>query len=269
MTVTAITDIGAEPTDEFEQGLARALLEAADDDHVMGNRLSDWTGVAPTVEEDVSISNIAQDELGHAEILYEEVADIVGSSLDHLAYQRAPDEYRNVQLVEREFSDWADTVVRQYFYDAADDIRLAAILGGDLPERDESLAGYLQKVDEEEDFHAEHGDVWLETLADEDDGSEKIQRAIDENWVDALAFFETTPGGVDPVEAGVYEQSLAEQRQEFVETVTDTLTAYGYDVPETDVEDIGAGRAGKHTDDHEALLAETREVREQGIDVPA
>jgi ring-1,2-phenylacetyl-CoA epoxidase subunit PaaC len=269
MTVTDVTDIGDATTDEFEQALARALLEAADDDHVMGNRLSDWTGVAPTVEEDVSVSNIAQDELGHAETLYEEVADILGSSLDHLAYQRAPDEYRNVQLVEREFSDWADTVVRQYFYDVADDIRLAAILDGDLPERDESLAGYLEKVDEEEEFHAEHGEVWLETLADEEDGSEKIQRAIEENWVDALAFFETTPDGVDPVEAGVYAQSLAEQREQFVETVTDILTTYGYDVPETDVEDIGAGRAGKHTEDHDALLAETREVREQGIDVPA
>ena len=51
--------------------------------------------------------------------------------------------------------------------------------------------------------------------------------------------------------------------------MTGTLDAYGYDVPETDVDDVGAGRVGKHTADLDELLAETREVREQGIDVPA
>ena len=269
MTVTNVTDIGDASLDEFEEGLAVVLLEAADDEHIMGNRLCDWTGVAPTVEEDVSMGNIAQDELGHAESLYEEVASLVGSSLDHLAYQRPSTEFRNIQLTEREFGDWADTVVRQYFYDVADDIRMDALQDGDLPERDESLAGYLQKVDEEEEFHAEHGEVWLETLADQADGKEKVQRAIDENWVDALAFFETDPQTVDLVEAGVYARSLAEQRETFIEEITATLEENGYTVPDTDVADLGAGRAGKHTDDLDALLAETREVRNQGIDVPA
>jgi ring-1,2-phenylacetyl-CoA epoxidase subunit PaaC len=269
MTVTDVTDIGDASLDEFEEGLAVALLEAADDEHIMGNRLCDWTGVAPTVEEDVSMGNIAQDELGHAEALYEEVGDLVGSDLDHLAYQRAPAEFRNVQLVEREFEDWADTVVRQYLYDVADDIRMAALLDGDLPDRDESLAGYLKKVDEEEDFHAEHGEVWLGTLADEPDGQEKVQRAIDENWVDALAFFETAPGTGDFVEAGVFARSLADQRETFIEEVTETLESNGYTVPDTDLTDLGAGRAGKHTDELDALLAEAREVRDQGVDVPA
>ena len=269
MTTTEITDIASAEMDAFEQGLAVALLEMADDDHVMGNRLSDWTGVAPTVEEDVSMGNIAQDELGHAETLYEEAAALVGSTLDDLAYQRESADFRNVQLVEREFADWADTVVRQFFYDVADDIRMAALLDGDLEERDESLAGYLSKVDQEEEFHAEHGTVWLESLADEADSKERVQRAIDENWVDAVAFFATGPEEVDFVEAGVYGRSLAEQRGAFVDEVTETLAAYGYEVPETDVDDVGAGRVGKHTEDLEELLAETREVRNQGIDVPA
>lgn len=267
MTATDIDELAEDVSDDFERGLAAVLLEAADDDHVMGNRLSDWTGVAPTVEEDVSISNIAQDELGHAESLYEEVADVIGSSLDELAYQRSPEDYRNAQLVEREFSDWADTVVRQYFYDVADAIRFEALLDGGVAEYDESLAGYLEKVGEEEEFHTEHGEVWFETLADENEGKEKVQRAIDENWVDALAFFAPGPDGVD--REGVLAESLADQRETFVERVSSTLEAFGYEVPETDVEDIGAGRAGKHTDDLSALLAETREVYEQGIDLPA
>ena len=269
MTVTRIEELATSIDDDFERSLAVALLEAADDDHIMGNRLSDWTGVAPTVEEDVSISNIAQDELGHAESLYEHVADLLGTSLDDLAYQRAPEEYRNAQLVEREFADWADTVVRQYFYDVADAIRFEAILDGDVAEYDESLTGYLTKVGDEEEFHTEHGDVWFETLAEEPDGKEKVQRAIDENWVDALAFFETSPHSDDPADADVTATSLEEQRETFVEEVSTTLTEYGYEVPDADVTDIGAGRAGEHTDDLFDLLAETREVREQGIDVPA
>ncbi|MFC7059440.1 1,2-phenylacetyl-CoA epoxidase subunit PaaC [Halovenus salina] len=265
MTVTALSEIGTAEIDEFEHGLAVILLEAADDDHVIGNRTSDWTGVAPTIEEDVSISNIAQDELGHAEGLYEEVADIVGSSLDFLAYRRSPEEFRNVQLVEREFEDWADTVVRQYFFDVADAIRFEALLDGDVAKYDESLAGYLEKVSEEEQYHTEHGEVWLETLTEDEQSKAKVQHAIDENWVDGIAFFESTPH----VEADVYSEPLEEQREQFITEVTSTLNEFGFDVPETDVSDVGAGRAGKHTDDLDNLLAETREVREQGVDVPA
>ncbi|MFB6119495.1 MAG: 1,2-phenylacetyl-CoA epoxidase subunit PaaC [Halobacteriaceae archaeon] len=265
----SIDELATDIDDDVERGLAAALLEAADDDHVMGNRLSDWTGVAPTVEEDVSISNIAQDELGHAEGLYEAVADVIDSSLDELAYGRDPEDYRNAQLVEREFADWADTVVRQYFYDVADAIRFEALLDGAVAEYDESLAGYLTKVGEEEEFHTEHGDVWFETLAEDEEGKEKVQRAIDANWVDALAFFATGTHGVALGDEGVYARSLDDQREAFVEEVSATLESYGYDVPDEDDADLGAGRAGKHTDDLFDLLAETREVREQGIDVPA
>ena len=269
MTATDIDDIATEELTEFERGLAAVLLESADDDHVMGNRLSDWTGVAPTVEEDVSISNIAQDELGHAESLYEEVADLIGSSLDELAYQRPPSDFRNSQLVEREFKDWADTVVRQYFYDVADAIRFEELLDAAVGEYDESLEGYLRKVEEEEEFHTEHGEVWFETLAEEKDGKEKVQRAIDENWVDALAFFAPGPESVDLAGEDVFADALADQRETFIDRVSSVLEAYGYEVPDIEVDDIGAGRAGKHTDDLSDLLAETREVREQGIDVPA
>ena len=279
MTLTSMDELGsADGFDDgeagggavaFERGLAVVLLEAADDDHVMGNRLCDWTGVAPTVEEDVSISNVAQDELGHAEGLYEAVADLAGTTLGALAYERAPADFRNGHLVERTFADWADTVVRQYCYDLADAIRFEALLEGRVGDYDASLAGFLEKVAAEEEYHTEHGTVWLETLAAEETGREKVQHAIHENWVDALAFFTPGPHGIDLAATGVYAEPLADQRATFVERAAAALEACGYEVPETDVEDVGAGRAGKHTDDLADLLAETREVREQGIDLPA
>lgn len=250
--------------ESFATALEAELLAAADDDHVMGNRLCDWTGVAPTVEEDVAISNVAQDELGHAELFYEQAADCREESAEELAYDRSPAAYRNARLLEAPFEDWADTVVRHYCYDVADAIRLEALAEGEYAPID----GLVAKVLDEEEYHTEHGEVWIETLADDEEGKERLQRALEANWADALAFFESPASEVDPADVGVYGTSLEAQREAFRREVVSTFEDAGLTVP--DVEPAAeTGRDGDHTDDLDALLAETREVREQGVDVSA
>ena len=82
---------------EQEQQL---LLEIADDELILGWRDSEWTGIAPLLEEDVAFSSIAQNEIGHARALYELVARARGTTADELAFDRSPDEYRCAPLVE-------------------------------------------------------------------------------------------------------------------------------------------------------------------------
>src|SRR4029078_1664005 len=82
------------------------LLSLADDELILGWRNSEWTGIAPSLEEDVAFSSIAQNEIGHARALYELAARERGTSADALAFDRAPEEYRCSRLVELRLLDW-------------------------------------------------------------------------------------------------------------------------------------------------------------------
>src|SRR6266404_9596469 len=99
------------------------ILEMADDELILGWRNSEWTGIAPLLEEDVAFSSIAQNEIGHARALYELAGRELDSDADALAFDRAPDEYRCSRLVELRLLDWAHTIARRYLYEEADSVR--------------------------------------------------------------------------------------------------------------------------------------------------
>jgi ring-1,2-phenylacetyl-CoA epoxidase subunit PaaC len=139
------------------------LLEIADDELVLGWRDSEWTGIAPLLEEDVAFSSIAQNEIGHARALYELVAREQGTTADELAFDRSPGEYRCAPIVELRLLDWAQTIARHYLYEEADAIRLERLKQSDDPE----IAGLAAKIDREEVYHRMHAQMWHERLQDE------------------------------------------------------------------------------------------------------
>src|SRR5258706_16449397 len=106
--------------------LSELILTMADDEFVSGFTDSEWTGIAPILEEDIAMSSLAQDELGHARALYELLAEVRGDgqSADTIAYDREPAEYRHARLLDHGRGDWAMTIARRYLYDAADASRL-------------------------------------------------------------------------------------------------------------------------------------------------
>src|SRR5205809_2449385 len=109
----------------MNEELQKTLLEIADDELILGWRDSEWTGIAPTLEEDVAFSSIAQNEIGHARALYELAGAELGTDADALAFDRAPAEYRCAPLVELHLlDDWAHTIARRYLYEQADRIRI-------------------------------------------------------------------------------------------------------------------------------------------------
>ncbi len=142
---------------------ARSLLEIADDELILGWRDSEWTGIAPLLEEDVAFSSIAQNEIGHARALYELVARERGVTADELAFDRAPEEYRCSRLVELRLLDWEKTIARHHLYEEADEARLEQLKQSDDPE----VAGLAAKIDREEAYHRMHARMWFERLKDE------------------------------------------------------------------------------------------------------
>jgi ring-1,2-phenylacetyl-CoA epoxidase subunit PaaC len=139
------------------------LLEIADDELILGWRDSEWTGIAPFLEEDVAFSSIAQNEIGHARALYELAARDLDTTADELAFDRDPGEYRCSQLVERRFLDWEKTIARHYLYEEADAKRLEQLKASDDPE----IAGLAAKIDREEAYHRMHAQMWFDRLKDE------------------------------------------------------------------------------------------------------
>ena len=154
-------------------------LEIADDELILGWRESEWTGIAPMLEEDVAFSSIAQNEIGHARAIYQLLAE----DADALAFDRDPDEYLCAPLVERRFiPDWARTIARHWLYECADEIRLAALKESD----DSDVAGLAAKIDREEAYHRMHADMWVQRLHDEP----RLRDAIDELWPAAVALLD-------------------------------------------------------------------------------
>src|SRR6187455_85179 len=99
------------------------LLSLADDEFILGYRNSEWTGIAPMLEEDVAFSSMSQDEIGHARLMYEMLAERTGVPADKIAYARQPHEFLHCQLVEHRRLDWAYTISRHFLYDTADHVR--------------------------------------------------------------------------------------------------------------------------------------------------
>jgi ring-1,2-phenylacetyl-CoA epoxidase subunit PaaC len=162
---------------------ARRLIELADDELILGWRDSEWTGIAPLLEEDVAFSSIAQNEIGHARALYELAARDLGTTADELAFDREPADYRCAPLVELRFvPDWARTIARRVLYEAADELRVEALTA----DSDREVAGLAAKIDREEAYHRMHAQMWSERLA----GELRYEAAVEELWPYALGLVE-------------------------------------------------------------------------------
>ncbi len=202
------------------------LLALADDELILGWRDSEWTGIAPFLEEDVAFSSIAQNEIGHARALYELAARELGTTADELAFDREPSEYRSAPLVELRRLEWARTIARHWLYETADEIRLAALKASDDPE----IAGLAAKIDREEVYHRMHAGMWIDRLLATDEGGSRLQEAVDELWPYALGVLDDELRGelrarvedrldralpeVDAVPRGAHEAELAELWEE-------------------------------------------------------
>jgi ring-1,2-phenylacetyl-CoA epoxidase subunit PaaC len=155
----------------------QALLGLADDELVLGWRDSEWTGIAPMLEEDVAFSSIAQNEIGHARAVYALIVGPEGDA-DTLAFDRALSEYHCAPLVELHLLEWAHTIARRWLYEVADEIRITAL----KDDSDEAVAGLAAKIDREEAYHRMHAEMWHERLRDEP----RFQKAVEELWPYAL-----------------------------------------------------------------------------------
>jgi ring-1,2-phenylacetyl-CoA epoxidase subunit PaaC len=233
--------------------LLEYVLGLADDALVLGHRLSEWSGHAPMLEEDIALSNLALDLIGQARLLYAYAGEVEGAGRgeDALAYLRDERGFRNILLVEQPNGDFAVTMVRQLLYAAFKHPFYAALARS----RDQRLADIAGKAVKEMAYHVRHAGEWVIRLGD---GTEESRRraaaALDDLWMYSGELFEADAGVALPVEAGVAVDPAA-IRPAWDATIDRVLAEATLKRPADGWMQSG-GRRGRHSEHLGHLLAE-------------
>lgn len=243
---------------DLKEALAHKLLAMADDELILGHRDSEWTGHAPILEEDIAFANIALDEIGHARIWYQLLAQVIGENPetypDKLVFHRAATEYRNIQMVELPIGDWAFTITRQYLLDAVELVSLGELAQSQYQPMAEAAA----KIRKEEVYHYRHTHAWLQRLGlGTEESHRRMQNALDQLWPYAAQLFEPLPDEMLLVEAG-FVPDLHQLQLAWDKLTLSNLEAANLAIPE-DTTPIKVQR-DQHAPHLEALLAEMQEV---------
>jgi ring-1,2-phenylacetyl-CoA epoxidase subunit PaaC len=233
------------------------VLRLADDRLVLGHRMSEWCGHGPILEEDIAMSNIALDLIGHASALLALAGTIEGQGRneDALAYFRDAVDFRNALLVELPNGDFGVTMVRQFLFDAY------SVLLWDALSRssDERLAAIAAKCLKEDKYHLRHSSEWVVRLGDGTEESHaRAQRALNDLWRYTGELF-----AHDEIDAAVAERGIAVDpdglKSRWQAMVADVVTRATLSLP-TDGPMRSGGRRGRHTEYLGHMLAEMQIV---------
>jgi ring-1,2-phenylacetyl-CoA epoxidase subunit PaaC len=238
------------------------LIALADDDFVLGFADSEWTGIAPHLEEDVAMSSLAQDELGHASAYYGLLAERTGGDPDRIAYDRPAESFRHARLVDHGRGDWARTMTRRWLYDTANAVRLEALADSS----DRPLADLVVKVRREETYHLLHGEAWVERLGGyEGEPRRRLVEALELVGPDAPSVLAPLPSEAALVASGILPVASAELLQRWSERVTPVLARLDLALPPASPAalDPRTARSG-HGSAFQALWTEFNAVR--GLD---
>jgi ring-1,2-phenylacetyl-CoA epoxidase subunit PaaC len=237
------------------------LLSMADDEFVIGFSDSEWTGIAPILEEDVAMSSLAQDELGHAAALYSLLADLRadGRDADAIAYDREPAEYRHARLLDHGRGDWAMTIARRYLYDTSDGMRLEGVAASSfLPLRE-----LVDKIRREERYHVMHAWTWLERLASRaGEPRDRLVAALEELGPHAATVFTPLHGEAVLVDSGVLAAPMAELDARWRATITPVFVKL--ELPMPPHSDVADGRT-YHGEPFRWLWTEFTSVRRSEV----
>ncbi|MBL7895908.1 MAG: phenylacetate-CoA oxygenase subunit PaaC [Bacteroidia bacterium] len=232
-------------------------LRLADNSLVLAQRLSEWTGHGPFLEEDLALTNVALDTFGTATSLLEYAAQVEGKgrSADDLAYFRHEREYTNVLLVEQPNGDYAKTIIRQAFVD-----HFNLLLYTELAKsKDETIAGIAQKAIKEVTYHVRHSSSWVLRFGDgTEESHNRAQEAVNELWRFTGELFE-----MDEVENNLVKEGISVNtsllKEKWEKQITDLLTKATLKKPESSFMQSG-GRKGMHTEHLGYLLSEMQTV---------
>jgi ring-1,2-phenylacetyl-CoA epoxidase subunit PaaC len=236
-----------------QEALFQYALRLGDTNLILGQRISEWTGHGPFLEEDLALTNIALDITGAAKSLLEYAATIEGKdrTADDLAYFRNDRHYFNAQITELPNGDYAKTIVRQAIVDCFDLFFYQEL----AKSKDETLSGIAQKSLKEVTYHLRHTASWVERFGDgTEESHNKAQTALNELWQYTGELFEMSEVDEILIKEGI-AVDLNIVKANWENYMNDLLAKSTLTKPENVFMQTGS-RKGIHTEHLAFILAE-------------
>lgn len=229
------------------------LLRIADNSLILGQRLAEWCGHGPVLEEDIAMTNISLDLIGQSRILYAQIAEMEGEGRDedYYPFKRDVFDFQNVIMCELPNGDFAVTMARQFYFSAF----LAPFYEALTSSTDENLAAFAAKSLKEVRYHLRHTRNWIIRLGDGTEESHtRMQTAVDALWMYSGEMMIADDLDREAKESG-FGTDIEAIREIWTNTVHDTLKEATLTVPEGTWMQSG-GKQGKHSEHLGFILAE-------------
>jgi ring-1,2-phenylacetyl-CoA epoxidase subunit PaaC len=228
-------------------------IRLADDALILGQRLSEWCGHGPVLEEDIALANIALDYVGQATNLYKHASQLDGLKRDEdaLALTRMESEYNNLLMLELPNGDYAFTIARQYYYTSFYLLFLDKLKSSS----DTFLGGFAEKSIKELRYHVQHASDWIRRMGDGTaESHRRIQEAVNQLWPYVGEMFL-----MDSLEMELAKTGYAVDRSVMVDEWKRQCSALFEEATlslPTEAWHHKGGRDGRHTEHMGYLLAE-------------
>ena len=233
------------------------LYKMADDQLIIGHRNSEWTGLGPILEEDISFSSMAQDKIGQSQTLYTLLHELGEQEPDTVAFMRNANQFHNAQLLELPNGDYDFSLMRHFLFDHADQLRFEMLANSSY----EALAKVARKIKGELKYHVFHANIWVEKLGSANEISHnKMQAALDLAWNYALGIFEEGANEDLLKTEGIFEGEKALQ-DKWMAAIAPVLLKAGLRIPDEKTwKPVLGGRKCIHTEHLTPLMDEMSEV---------
>jgi ring-1,2-phenylacetyl-CoA epoxidase subunit PaaC len=230
------------------------LLRQGDNALILAQQLCQWTGKGPALEEDMALSNIALDLLGQTRMWFTYAAELEGAGRDEdkLAFLRDAGAFRNCLLVEQPNGSYADTLMRQFYFDSWHYFLIEGLANSS----DQRIADIAEKALKEVTYHLRRsGDLVVRLGDGTDESRARMQAAADELWRFSGEAFIYDEIDEEMVRQGVAPASQT-LRAAFLQHVAEIFEEATLTVPPLDTYMQRGGKQGRHSERLGYILAE-------------
>jgi len=202
---------------------AAALIALADDDFAVGHVLTSVSGFGPSLEINVALSSMGQDELGHSRAYYAAAFDDDRDAINRAIYERAGSDFRAAGISWLYDHAWEWLLIKSYLFETADAHRRGAIARGN----DSVLTEMVTRMESEEVYHLDFWRGWLATTCENDQAADHLQPVLDVAWHAAQELFDA-----DRFAALVEPSVLSAAAESWKEEAAAELNQLGLVVPD-------------------------------------
>lgn len=241
-------------------GTIKFVLHLADNNLIMSQRLSEWTGHGPALEQDIALTNIALDLLGQSRNFFQYAAKLINDERllkefvpgkryplneDDLAYHRLEHQFNTHLLAELPNGDWAQTILKLFFFSVYQQLVYSQL----LLTNDEQIAAIAEKSLKEVKYHVKWSADWVLRLGDgTDESHRRMVKALEETWPYTREFFE-------PVSWNAEYLEMEKLRDGWLQKVQEVTREATLNLPQAGARHSG-GLKGIHTENLGYILAE-------------